>query len=101
MVTGRHVIASLLVVVVVVVVDDYTYYWVNLRPSISSLLQSATSVITKCDSLFYHKVQWLFYYKVRQNMAREIEKSLLITNLLKLADELRMNPDTCGLANLI
>ena len=41
------------------------------------------------------------YYKVRQNMAREIEKSLLITNLVKLADELRMNPDTCGLANLI
>ena len=34
-------------------------------------------------------------------MAREIEKSLLITNLVKLADELRMNPDTCGLANLI
>ena len=25
-------------------------------------------------------------------MAREIEKSLLITNLVKLADELRMNP---------
>ena len=34
-------------------------------------------------------------------MAREIKKSLLITNLVKLADELRMNPDTCGLANLI
>ena len=34
-------------------------------------------------------------------MAREIEKSLLITNLVKLADELRMNPDTCGLVNLI
>ena len=33
-------------------------------------------------------------------MAREIEKSLLITNLVKLADELRMNPNTCGLANL-
>ena len=65
-----------------------------LRPSISSLLQSATSVITKCDSFFitkcdglllqsatafilqsatraitkcdrYYKV-WQFYYKVRQ-----------------------------------
>ena len=29
-----------------------------LRPSISSLLQSASSVITKCDSLFYYKVRW-------------------------------------------
>ena len=28
------------------------------RPSISSLLQSATSVITKCDSFFYYKVRW-------------------------------------------
>ena len=57
------------------------------------LLQSATAYfITKCNSFFY--------YKVRQNMAREIEKSLLITNLVKLADELRMNPNTCGLANL-
>lgn len=43
--------------VVVVVVDDYTYYWVTLRPSISSLLKSATSVITKGER----------YYKVRQN----------------------------------
>ena len=34
-----------------------------LRPSISSLLQSATSVITKCDR--YYKV-WQFYYKVRR-----------------------------------
>ena len=41
---------------------------------ISSLLQSATSVITKCDSFFllqsamvcYYKVRQLFYYKVRQ-----------------------------------
>ena len=52
-----------------------------LRPSISSLLQSATSVITKCDTFFYHKVRWSVitkcdsffitkcdkcYYKVRQ-----------------------------------
>ena len=52
-----------------------------LRPSISSLLQSATSVITKCDSFFYYKVRWSVitkcdsffitkcdkcYYKVRQ-----------------------------------
>ena len=27
-------------------------------PFISSLLQSATSVITKCDSFFYYKVRW-------------------------------------------
>ena len=52
-----------------------------LQPSISSLLQSATSVITKCDSFFYYKVLWSVitkcdsffitkcdkcYYKVRQ-----------------------------------
>ena len=44
-----------------------------LRPSISSLLQSETSVITKCDSFFYYKVRWSVitkcdkcYYKVRQ-----------------------------------
>ena len=52
-----------------------------LRPSISSLLQSATSVIAKCDSFFYCKVRWSViikcdsffitkcdkcYYKVRQ-----------------------------------
>ena len=50
-------------------------------PFISSLLQSATSVITKCDSFFYYKVRWSVitkcdsffitkydkcYYKVRQ-----------------------------------
>ena len=29
-----------------------------LRPCISSLLQSATSVLTKCDSLFYYKGRW-------------------------------------------
>ena len=59
-----------------------------LRPCISSLLQSATSVLTKCDSLFYYKGRWSViskcdsfflqsatsvftkcdrYYKVRQN----------------------------------
>ena len=52
-----------------------------LRPSISSLLRSATSVITKCDSFFYYKERWSvitkcdsffitkcdkYYYKVRQ-----------------------------------
>ena len=52
-----------------------------LQPSVSSLLQSATSVITKCDSFFYYKVRWSVitkcdsffitkcdkcYYKVRQ-----------------------------------
>ena len=78
-------------------VDENTYYYycrccccrwwhlllglLVLRPSISSLLQSATSVITKCDSFFYYKVRWSVitkcdsffitkcdkcYYKVRQ-----------------------------------
>ena len=45
-----------------------------LRPSISSLLQSATTVATRCDSSFYYKVYWsvitkcdsVFYYKDRQ-----------------------------------
>ena len=45
-----------------------------LRPSISSLLQSATTVATRCDSSFYYKVYWsvitkcdsVFYYKERQ-----------------------------------
>ena len=36
-----------------------------LRPSISNLLQSATSVITKCDSFFITKCDKC-YYKVRQ-----------------------------------
>ena len=68
-------------------VDVHTYYYycrrcccpwwhlllglLVLQPSISSLLQSATSVITKCDSSFYYKVRQLFitkcdkcYYKV-------------------------------------
>ena len=40
------------IVVVVVVDDDTLLGLLVLRPSISSLLQSATSVITKCDSFF-------------------------------------------------
>ena len=44
------IIIIIIVVVVVVVVDDDTFLGLLfLRPSISSLLQSATSVIKKCD----------------------------------------------------
>ena len=44
------IIIIIIIVVVVVVVDDDTYLGLLfLRPSISSLLQSATSVIKKCD----------------------------------------------------
>ena len=38
--------------------DDYYKVRQYIRPSISSLLQSATSVITKSDSFFYYKVRW-------------------------------------------
>ena len=68
------------VIVVVVVVDDDTYYWVYLssdhlfqvyykvrqvllQSATAFLVQSATSVITKCDS--YDKVRQ-FYDKVRR-----------------------------------
>ena len=37
-----------------------------LQPSISSLLQSVTSFVTNCDSLFYYKERQRFYYKVQQ-----------------------------------
>ena len=70
----------IIIIVIVVVVDDDTYYWVYLssdhlfhvyykvrqvllQSATAFLLQSATSVITKCDR--YYKV-WQFYYKVRQ-----------------------------------
>ena len=44
------IIDVVVVVVAVVVVDDDTYLGLLFhRPSISSLLQSATSVIKKCD----------------------------------------------------
>ena len=57
-----------------------------LRPSNSSLLQSATSVITKCDSFFYYKVRWsvitkcdsFFYYKVRWSVITKCD-SFFIT----------------------
>ena len=51
---------------------NITWWWhlflgsLVLRSSISSLLESATSVITKCDNFFYYKGRQLFYYKVRQ-----------------------------------
>ena len=74
------IIIIIIIIVVVVVVDDDTYYWVYLssnhlfqvyykvrqvllQSATAFLLQSATSVITKCDR--YYKV-WQFYYKVRQ-----------------------------------
>ena len=37
-----------------------------LRQSISCLCQSVTTVITKCDGVFYNKARQRFYYKVRQ-----------------------------------
>ena len=59
------------------------------RPSISSLLQSATSVITQCDSLFYYKARWpvitkcdryyktrRFYYIVRKNKRHLFKNAL-------------------------
>jgi len=53
-----------------------------LRPSISSLLQSATTVTTRCDSSFYYKVYWsvitkcdsFFYYKERQVLLQRLYK---------------------------
>ena len=70
----------IIIIDVVVVVDDDAYYWVYwssdhlfqvyykvrqalLQSATAFLLQSATSVVTKCDR--YYKV-WQFYYKVRQ-----------------------------------
>ena len=59
------------------------------RRTISSLLQSATSVITKCDSLVYYKARWSvitkcdryyktrrFYYKVRKNKRHLFKNAL-------------------------
>ena len=67
------IIIIIIIIVVVVVVHDDTNYWVYLssdhlfqvyyKVRQLFLLQSATSVITKCDR--YYKV-WQFYYKVRQ-----------------------------------
>ena len=72
-----------------------------LRPSISSLLQSATSVITKCDSYFYYKVRWSVitkcdsffitkcdkcYYKVRQVLQSVIILLQSATGITKCDD---------------
>ena len=74
------IIIIIIIIVVVVVVDHDTDYWVYLSPdhlfqvyykvrqmllqsATAFLLQSATSVISKCER--YYKV-WQFYYKVRQ-----------------------------------
>ena len=95
-------------------VNTYYYYcrccccrWWNLllgllvlQPSISSLLQSATSVITKCDSFFYYKVRWSVirkcgsffitkcdkcYYKVRQ----VLQSATIITKCDSTGNSLR------------
>ena len=74
------IIIIIIIIVVVVVVHDDTNYWVYLssdhlfqvyykvrqvllQSATAFLLQSATSVITKCNR--YYKV-WQCYYKVRQ-----------------------------------
>ena len=54
------IVVVIIVIVFVVVVGDDTYYWVYLS-SDHTVLQSAASVITKCDR--YYKVRQ-FYYKV-------------------------------------
>ena len=45
--------------------DRYYKVW-QFYYKVRQVLQSATSVITKCNSSFYYKVRQLFYYKVRQ-----------------------------------
>ena len=52
----------IIVIVIVVVVGDDTYYWVYLS-SDHTVLQSAASVITKCDNFI---TNWDTYYKVQQ-----------------------------------
>ena len=47
-----------------------------LQPSISSLLQSVTSFVTNCDSLFYYKGRQRFYYKVQQVL---LQSAIVIT----------------------
>ena len=51
---------------IIITINNYCYYYDDTyfkigltcpRPSISNLLQSVTSVITKCDNLFYYKVR--------------------------------------------
>ena len=44
------------------------------------LLQSATSVITKCDSLFCYKVRQVFYYKVWQVYHRAPTQSVCVAD---------------------
>ena len=46
--------------------DDLLLGLLVLRPSISNLLQSVSSVIIKCDALLSEKVRQLFYTKLRQ-----------------------------------
>ena len=65
-----------------------------LPPSISSLLQSATSVITKCDSFFYYKVRQLFYYKVRQfyyKVRQVLQSATIITKCDSTGPKLRVH----------
>ena len=55
----------MIIIIISVVVDDDNYYWV-LRPYISSLLQSAMSVITYPDR----------YYKMGQSRTEQGLKGL-------------------------
>ena len=54
-----------------------------LRPSISSLLQSATSVITKCDSFFLLQSAMVCYYKVRR-LLQSATVHATVTNIIFL-----------------
>ena len=56
-----------------------------LRPSISSLLQSATSVITKCDSFFYYKVRWSVITKCDSFFITKCDRYYKVRRLLQSA----------------
>ena len=51
-------------------------------PFISSLLQSATSVITKCDSFFYYKVRWSVITKCDSFFITKCDSLLLLLSFL-------------------
>ena len=80
-------------------VNTYYYYWrccccrwwrlllglLVLRPSISSLLQSATSVTTKCDSFFYYKVRWSVITKCDSFFITKCDRYYKVRRLLQSA----------------
>ena len=87
-----------------------------LRPSISSLLQSATSVITKCDSFFYYKVRWSVitkcdsffitkcdkcYYKVRQVLQSVTILLQSATGITKCDDYYKVRQYMCHWMNVL